>query len=61
MNATELLKQMHPLPVVWRVRSKVDGVVGTVIDVAGDGWVYWFGDDKACRASAPDAVETVTS
>lgn len=60
MNAETLIKHMTPMPpAVWRVRSKGDGSVGTVIDVMPDGWVAWFGDDKSCHLSKPDFLETL--
>jgi hypothetical protein len=46
---------------VWRVRVRETGEMGTVIDVdPTDGWIYWFGEDRSCHVSKPDFLETVS-
>ena len=48
-----------------RIRVKNDPrVMGYVFDVdppEAGGWIYWFGDDRACHVSQPDYVEEVRS
>lgn len=64
MNAETLIKHMataEPMPpAIWRVRSKGDGSVGTVVDVLDDGVIVWVGDDRSCHISKPDFLETVS-